>query len=142
MADLDEIMATIDALPYRDQREVVARLQRRHLTLLTTRFAPLTVTREKKASDRWDELREVLREVTDEDIAERSRRQPVLNARYAAVTQMRLDGYTGMEIQRATGWDHSTLANIDARVGDALDYPTQYPDFVAVWTRMQRRLAV
>ena len=142
MADIDTIMATIDALPYREQREVVARLQRRHLALLTTRFAPITQVREKKASDRWSELREVLREVTDEDIAERSRRRTTLNARWCAVTQMRLDGYTGMEIERATGWDHSTLANIDARVGDALDYPKQYPDFVAVWNRMQRRLAV
>ena len=135
-------MASVEALSYSEQREIVARLQRRHLSMLSQRLSPITVAREKKASDRWRELREMLREVTDEDIAERSRRRPVLNARFAAVTQMRLDGFTGMEIERASGWDHSTLINVDRRVSDALDLPAQYPDFVNVWNRLQRRIAL
>jgi hypothetical protein len=141
MAELESIMQAVDGLPYSEQREIVARLQRKHLAILTNRLSPLGAARNVKASERWRELREILREVTDEDIADRSRKRPVLTARWCAVTQMRLDGFTGMEIERATGWDHATIINIDRRVSDALDYPAMYPDFVNVWNRMQRRMA-
>jgi len=142
MAELDTIMDTLYALPYDAQREVARRLLCRHLDLLTRTGSEIDPIREYSARERWRQYIDLLRSVTGEDITSRSRRRPVLEARWCAFMQMRRDGYSWKEMERATGWDHSTLMSAARRVNDALDYPKMYPDFTRVWTRMQKRLAV
>lgn len=142
MAELDAIMETLYALPYDDQREAAKRLLSRHLDLLKNGGSGLDPIREYCAKERWKHYCDVLRAVTGEDITSRSRRRPVLEARWCAFVKMRQDGYSWKEMERASGWDHSTLMNAVSRVNDALDYPKMYPDFARVWNRMERGLAV
>ena len=136
-ADVDTIMEAILSLSYKEQRDIAKRLVAQHLDVLLRNQGEIDPARERSCADRWQHLRGVMQEVSGEDIAARSRRRSVIVARWCAFMQMRKDGYSYMEMQRASGFDHATIINAQQRVNDALDYPNMYPDFVRAYRMMR-----
>lgn len=133
MEDLNTLIATIDTLTDKEQRAVAYHLLARWRDLVSAIQRGIDPAREEAAKARWTRLAKEIKTITGEDITQRSRSRAVVEPRWCALAMMRKDGYTWMEIERASGWHHSTLISARDRVDDALAYPKMYPDFVRTY---------
>lgn len=79
-------------------------------------------------------------DITGEDCTERTRRRPVVWARYIVAWQMTEDGFTTCQIGARLGIDHSTVSHCRDAVKEMLEYPRYYPQELAVFRQFKKTI--
>lgn len=129
MKTVDRIMKEILALPHAGQREVATRLRRHHLDGLTTTREALRQLPDR----RWQQLRDNIIANGGEDITSHNSHRPFVDARMAAIAQMRYEGYSRSEIARAAKKTPSSILNAENNIDEALIHPDAFPLFTTLW---------
>ena len=93
-----------------------------------------------QADERWVQLKQLLLDMTGEDISNRTRVTEVIVPRYCAIAQMREDGYTFSEISRACGFTGSAIHHAMRYIENVMDYPNMNQKFVRTYRQMKRLL--
>lgn len=74
-------------------------------------------------------------EAVGEDIMVRSRKNGLVWARNIVLYMLRMDGFTLMSIERATGMSYTTVIHATNQVREMLKRPNMYPEETKLWQK-------
>ena len=77
----------------------------------------------------------VMSEAVGCDIMIPSRKQTLVWARNMVLYMLRLDGFSLMSIEKATGMNHATVIYADRKVKEMLKRPNMYPEETEIWQK-------
>lgn len=77
----------------------------------------------------------VMSEAVGCDIMIPSRKQTLVWARNMVLYMLRLDGFSLMSIEKATGMNHATVIYADRKVKEMLKRPNMYPEETKIWQK-------
>ena len=131
---VNSIMEEIRSLPRKKQKDIYNKL-------LSMRLGEIEGDGSATlAKDRWEQLRQLMLEMTGEDIANRTRIMEVIIPRFCTIAQMRDEGYTFMEISRACGFSNAAIHHAMRCIENVLEYPSMNQKFVRTYRQMKRLL--
>lgn len=87
------------------------------------------------AKERTEEYIRIMSEAVGTDIMVPSRNQSLVWARYMVLFLLRLDGFSLMSIEKATGKNHTTVIYADRKVKEMLKCPNMYPEETKIWQK-------
>lgn len=80
-----------------------------------------------------EEYIRLMSDAVGEDIMVSSRKQHLVWARNMVLYMLRVDGYSLMSIENATGINHSTVIYANRKVKEMLKYPNMYCAELEIW---------
>lgn len=95
---------------------------------INERIERIKSARRQEVTARWETLAGYMETICGYDIRQKCRLRVVTNARYLVFLKMQLEGYTQKDMERASGFDHSTVCYGSKAIADALKYPRIYPE--------------
>jgi vancomycin resistance protein YoaR len=129
MKTVDAIMKEIATLPYKGQRELADRLRRNHLDHHATSEQAERLLPEK----RWEQLRNNILANGGTDINRPDKERPAVEARMAAIAQMRYEGYSRSEVAQAAHKTAATIRHAEMNIEAAMSYPGGFRLFTSLW---------
>lgn len=128
----ETILQEIDALPWQERLRLFRVIYDRVLLRNCDKYAGLDET--------FARYHKAMFDITGEDCTERTRRRPVVWARYIVAWQMTEDGFTTCQIGARLGIDHSTVSHCRDAVKEMLEYPRYYPEEMAVLRKFKQAI--
>lgn len=96
---------------------------------------PLLESRYEGAKMQAEEYIGLMSKAVGEDIMVSSRKQNLVWARNMVLYMLRVDGYSLMSIENATGRNHSTVIYATRQVKEMLKKPNMYKDEIEIWNK-------
>lgn len=87
------------------------------------------------AKTQAEEYIRLMSDAVGEDIMVSSRKQHLVWARNMVLYMLRVDGYSLMSIENATGRNHSTVIYATRQVKEMLKKPNMYKDEIEIWNK-------
>lgn len=100
--------------------------------IMTESLTPSLRT-EDQVKARLAQMGETMAALTGLEITRRCRRTEYMRARTIFAFTARQEGFTQESIGEYLGLDHSTIHNMEKRMGDAFDVPTCWPDYIELY---------
>ena len=95
---------------------------------INERIERIKSARRQEVTARWETIAGYMETICGYDIRQKCRLRVVTNARYLVFLKMQLEGYTQKEMERASGFDHSTICYGIKSISVALKYAHIYPE--------------
>ena len=96
---------------------------------------PIVVDRYRHALEKANRYISLMSEAVGEDIMVRSRKNGLVWARNIVLYMLRMDGFTLMSIERATGMSYTTVIHATNQVREMLKRPNMYPEETKLWQK-------
>lgn len=87
------------------------------------------------ARERAEEYIRIMSAAVGTNFMAPSRNQRLVWARYMVLFMLRLDGFSLMSIEKATGKNHTTVIYADRKVKEMLKCPNMYPEETKLWRK-------
>lgn len=94
----------------------------------------------RNTAARFGRMAELMGTITGVDVRRRTRRSDVVRARSVLAFVAVTEGFSQIAVSRYLGFDHSTISVMVKKMGDAMNYPAMYQDYISLYNEYKEQL--